>query len=72
MNPEILVPLPASFSLATDVRGTVLGTSLQAVRDRKLEERYYQLLPKAHHDAIRNLVMQSRVSRRRATSPGPR
>lgn len=59
MNPEILVPLPASFSLATDVRGTVLGTSLQAVRDRKLEERYFQLLPNAHHDGIRNLVMQS-------------
>lgn len=59
LNPEVLVPPPARIGPVTDFRGTLLGSSLQYVRDHGLETRYFELLPRQHHDAIRNMIPQS-------------
>lgn len=40
----------------THVRGTLLASSVQGVKDRGLNESYFAELPAEHHDAIRGLV----------------
>lgn len=49
-HPEGAVPLIAR------VRGTLLASSVQGVRERGLTETYFEELPAEHHDAIRGLV----------------
>lgn len=53
---RVIVPFPEPSTAVTAVRGTLLGSSLQAMRDRRLEARYFARLPPPHHDAIRSLV----------------
>jgi len=43
----------------TRIRGTLLASSVQGVRDRGLNETYFAELPEEHHDAIRGLIASS-------------
>src|SRR4051812_23511894 len=48
-----------SVPVATQVRSTWLTSSLRALRERNCLDRYYELLPREHHDRIRSLVAGS-------------
>lgn len=54
-----LVAFPDPLVPATSVRGTLLGSSLQAMRERSLERQYFELLPEPYHAHIRSLVAMS-------------
>lgn len=50
---ETIIPLPAiEISSVTSVRSTLLSSSLQAVRERSLDETYTRALPKRYHDQV--------------------
>jgi hypothetical protein len=56
---EILVPLSAPrerLPPVTQFRSTLLTTSLKAIRDRGHGDRYLQILPPQHHDAVRACI----------------
>lgn len=54
-----LVPLPASPSPVTAVRGTLLGGSLRTMQQLGLREAYFEQLPSQHHEAVMALVPMS-------------
>lgn len=59
---EVLIPYPNGAArhlvpVATQFRSTWLTSSLRAIRDRKLLERYLTHLPREHHDAVLNIVV---------------
>jgi len=54
-----LVELPRSFPPVSRIRATVLSSSLQAVRERSLQDDYFALLDEEHHDAIHSMIPQS-------------
>jgi hypothetical protein len=61
---EVLVPLPCrphELSPPTHLRGTVLASSFQLVREHGLEAAYFAELPAALHEAIRFVVATSWV-----------
>jgi hypothetical protein len=56
---EVVVPLPGPISriaIATHVRSTLLCTSIKALRDRGLFERYLRALDPKHHDMVLSLT----------------
>lgn len=56
---EVIVPFRASpqkLGVATRVRTTLLVSSLQSLRKRKLYERYLELLPDEHHPVVRSMI----------------
>jgi hypothetical protein len=56
---EAIVPWPTGrdqVRMATAIRSTWLSSSLRAVRERSLLDRYLALLPKQHHDAVMSAV----------------
>jgi len=58
-TPEVLVPLSAAGERPTtngQFRSTLLTTSLKAIRDRGHGDRYLELLPEKHHDAVRACI----------------
>jgi len=58
---EQLVPLPRRVRPAGHVRGTLLGSSLHALRERGLEAQYYERLPEEHREDMMALVAMSWV-----------
>jgi hypothetical protein len=55
MNEEVVIPFssnPETIRPVTQVRSTLLTSSLRSVRDRNLFEKYLSILPRQHHDAI--------------------
>ncbi len=58
MQPEeLLVPFgPSRDQLATELRSTLLSTSLQTLKARALLDAYFEELPPEHHAAIKDLV----------------
>jgi hypothetical protein len=54
---EILIPFGASRDKrATDLRSTLLTTSLRSLKANGLLDAYLKLLPAEHHDALTNIV----------------
>jgi hypothetical protein len=56
---EVIVPFEPSRELVAPVttyRSTWLLSSLQALRERDHLDRYYEMLPAQHHEAIRSVV----------------
>jgi hypothetical protein len=52
---EILLPFPApaeSLGVATEVRSTLIASSMESLRRRGVYDRYTKLLPPTHRDAI--------------------
>lgn len=62
---EIFLPFPAPLErleTVTEIRSTLLASSLQALKTRGLLERYTALLPIEHHQTILHCIAaQSRV-----------
>jgi hypothetical protein len=59
MLEEAVIPFsgpPELTPSVTEVRGTLLSSSLQMMRDRGLHEGYFASLPSKHHEAIETLV----------------
>lgn len=59
MTSEIIVPLPAPIErlpVATEIRSTLLASSLQSLKARGHWERYNELLPTEHRDAILHCI----------------
>lgn len=56
MPAEIVVPLPDPLVPLREVRSTLLSSSLAALRERGLVDRYFELLPAERHPAILSLV----------------
>jgi hypothetical protein len=59
MREEAIIPFSGPPELTppvTEVRGTLLSSSLQMLRDRGLRDRYLRALPARYHDAIESLV----------------
>ena len=56
---EVIVPPVASFAPATEVRGTLLATSLAMVRERGMEAAYFAALEPNFHDAVRSVLAQA-------------
>jgi hypothetical protein len=59
---ELLVPFRGGFTRdevphTTQFRSTWLSSSLRALRERALIDRYLELLPKQHHDAVLSPVV---------------
>ena len=62
---ETIVPPSAPFETvvpANEVRGTIITSSLTAVREHALEARYFALMDVSHHSDIRELLPLSWVS----------
>jgi hypothetical protein len=58
-SPEILAPFPAprhELGLATEVRTTLLVSSLQSLRKRGHLDRYLGHLPPEHHAAVQSMI----------------
>ena len=56
---EIFLPFPtplASMETVSEVRSTLIASSLQALKTRDLLERYTKLLPVEHHESILHCV----------------
>jgi len=56
---EAIVPLPDTrerVPLVTQVRSTLLSSSLHSLRDHGMGDAYFAALPKEHHEAILSLV----------------
>lgn len=63
-NLELVIALPKpadELTPPTHIRGTVLSTSFDLVRQHGKEARYLGLMPSEHHDTIRFVVPQSWV-----------
>jgi hypothetical protein len=59
MLEEAIIPFsgpPELTPTVTEVRGTLLSSSLQMLRDRGLRDAYFDALPGEHHGAIEGLV----------------
>jgi hypothetical protein len=59
---EVLIPfrggaLRTTVPIATRFRSTWLSSSVRALRERQLLDRYLALLPREHHDAVLNTVV---------------
>ena len=54
---EVLVPFgPTRDQPTTELRSTLLTTSLQTLRSRGLLDAYFKALPPEHHDAVTHVV----------------
>lgn len=56
---EIILPYPAPFErleTVTEIRSTLIASSLQSLKTRGLLERYTQLLPAEYHDTILHCI----------------
>lgn len=56
---EVIVPFPAArplLGVASEVRSTLITSSLRIVRERDLLPRYTALLPRAHRDTILSTI----------------
>jgi hypothetical protein len=58
---EIVVAPPIAVQPVTQVRGTLITASLQALSERALLDRYYAALPAAHHVDVRGIIASSWV-----------
>jgi hypothetical protein len=56
---EVIVPPVASLTPATEIRGTLLASSLAMVRERGKESAYFTALEPAHHEAVRSVLAQA-------------
>jgi hypothetical protein len=59
MQAEIVVPLtapPERLGPVTKVRSTLVTSSLKTMQERGTIDRYFHLLPPAHHGPIRDLI----------------
>ncbi len=57
--PEIILPFPAPLDrlqTVSEVRSTLIASSLQALKTRGLVERYTELLPAEHHQTILHCI----------------
>lgn len=58
---ELIADLPVDASLEPAIRGTLIGSSLQAMRQRALSQAYFEVLDPAHREGIETLTPQSWV-----------
>jgi hypothetical protein len=59
MLEEAIIPFtgpPELTPTVTEVRGTLLSSSLQMLRDRGLRDSYFSALPERHHESIESLI----------------
>lgn len=54
---DVIVPHAEVVNPLTDVRTTLLGSSMAILKDRGLTDRYYAMLPRQHHAAMRELII---------------
>ncbi|MBP7682339.1 MAG: hypothetical protein KBB95_10615 [Deltaproteobacteria bacterium] len=58
---NVIANLEVDTTVSPAIRGTLIGSSLQAMRERSLNDDYFAVLDPMHHEAIRTLVPQSWV-----------